>query len=756
MKKVWLALLVFGLAACGGDSSETDPNNSNNVNHGSDAGNNGNNGNNANNSNNVNNVGDMGGNHDVDMPPDPMRAESGLDARPSNSTCLAVERPPATTDVRLERAFSNLSFTNPVWMQQAPGDDDRWFLIEQPGRVRVFDNQEDVQSAETFIDIRDRVTDGGERGLLGMAFHPDWPNNRTVYLSYTGQDGGLTSFVSAFEANQALDSLDPDSEERLISVDQPYGNHNGGQISFGPDGYLYWSLGDGGSANDPLGAGQDTDILLGSMVRIDISGSPYSIPPDNPFANGGGAAEIFAWGLRNVWRFSFDRETGELYAADVGQNAWEEVSILELGGNYGWNAKEGSNCFAVDPCDEGPWIDPIWEYPHENNNRSITGGYVYRGDDIAGLQGTYLFADFASGRMWGLFYDQDGEPDARQLAETGRSISSFAEANDGELYFLDYGGSVHRILPPESSPTNNFPQRLSETGCVDPDDPTQPAAALIPYEPNAQFWSDGARKLRWAAIPDGETVTIDESGDFEFPNGTVLVKSFELDGQLIETRLMMRHDDGGWAGYTYEWRDDGSDADLLAAGKRKRIGNQEWIYPSRAECMTCHTQAAKRSLGLEVQQLNGDFVYTSTNRISNQLETWQSIGMFSSDLVDEVENLPALVDPYGTDPVEERAAAYLHTNCAQCHRADSTLRVDFDLRAQTPLAERGICDEPPTGDDLGLDDAVLLSPGDPETSLLYLRTNRRDAAGMPALGSAIVDTQGVSLLERWIQAVDCP
>lgn len=745
MKKTLIVLCALAFVACGEDSG-TPENNANNTNNTNDA-------------NNTNNQGDMGdGSADAggDMQTGPMRAESGIDARPTNETCLAVPRPPSDAEIQLERAFPNLSFSSPVWLQQAPGETDRWFVIEQPGRVRVFADDENLGSADTFIDITGRVTDGGERGLLGMAFHPDWPTNRTVYLSYTGQDNGLTSFVSAFQASEDLSTLDPDSEERLIWEEQPYGNHNGGQILFGPDGYLYWSLGDGGSANDPLGHGQNTDTLLGSMVRIDVTADSYSVPADNPFANGGGAPEIWAWGLRNVWRFSFDRATGELWAGDVGQNAWEEVSILQNNGNYGWNAKEADECFSVDPCEEGPWIDPIWQYGHSDNNRSITGGYVYRGTAIPELQGTYLFADFVSGRIWGLFYDQNGDPDARLLLETGRNIASFAEGNDGELFVIDYGGSLHRVTGGDAAQPNNFPQTLSATGCVDPNDPTQPAAGLIPYEPNAPFWSDGAEKLRWVALPEGQTVVIDEDGDFEFPNGTVLVKSFELAGELVETRLMMRHDDGGWAGYTYEWRDDGTDADLLSAGKRKMVGGQEWIYPSRAECMTCHTAAAGRSLGLEVSQLNGDLVYESTNRISNQLETWDTIGAFSDPLPGEVENLAALVDPFGDASVDERAESYMHTNCAGCHRQGTNLRVDFDLRAGVALADRGICNEDPIGDDLGVAEAALLTPGDPSASLLYLRTNRRDAAGMPPLGSAVVDTQGVSLLESWIQAANCP
>lgn len=754
MKRTSLAyiLLALFIAGCGSDSTDgTSDNNRNNVN-------------NANNLNNtqgdggmLNNSSDAGVDMEVeeDMEEPPERAETGLDERPSNSTCSVVERPPTDAAIQLERAFGNLSFSSPVWLQQAPGDPDRWFVIEQSGVIRVFDNDDDTQDSETFIDIRGRVTSGGERGLLGMAFSPDWPANRTVYLSYTANEGGLKSFLSAFTANQALTELDPDSEARLLSIDQPFTNHNGGQILFGPDDYLYFGMGDGGSGNDPQGHGQNINTLLGAMLRIDVSEDDYSIPADNPFANGPGEPEIFAWGLRNPWRFSFDRATGKLWAGDVGQNQIEEVSVIELGGNYGWNSKEGTRCSAVNPCDEGPWIDPVWEYNQSNNNRSITGGYVYNGTQIPSLVGVYIFGDFVSGRIWGLFYDNDGNPDGRLLLETGRSIASFAEGLDGELYVIDYGGSLHRIVAPDEDQPNTFPATLSATGCADSADVTQPAEGLIPYAPNAPFWSDGADKLRWVALPDGETVDVDEDGDFDFPIGTVIVKSFELEGRLIETRLLMRHDDGGWAGYTYEWRDDQSDADLLPAGKEVDVAGQKWIYPSRAECMTCHTEAAGRTLGLEASQLNGDLVYTSTNRISNQLATWEHLNLFTEPIGD-IDSIDALSAPFGSDPLEQRAESYMHTNCSNCHRPDHDLRVDFDLRYGVDLSERGICETTPVGNDLGIDNSVLLAPGDADRSVIYLRSIRRDSAGMPPLGSARVDDSGTALLRSYIEAIDCP
>jgi len=235
-------------------------------------------------------------------------------------------------------------------------------------------------------------------------------------------------------------------------VDQPFLNHNGGQIAFGPDGLLYVGLGDGGSGGDPLGHAQDTSTLLGSILRIDVDrGTPYAVPPDNPFAAGGGRPEIFAWGLRNPWRWSFDRETGELWCGDVGQNRWEEVDRIRRGGNYGWNVREGAHCFASAECDSAGLIEPVAEYSHDEGC-SITGGYVYRGATLPQISGAYVYGDFCSGRIWGLFSAGGGALAPRLLAESGLQISSFAEDHDGELYVVDYGGGIHRLASaPEPS-----------------------------------------------------------------------------------------------------------------------------------------------------------------------------------------------------------------------------------------------------------------------------------------------------------------
>ena len=374
--------------------------------------------------------------------------------------------PPPSGDpqIALERAFSQILFAAPVAMMQAPGDSVRWFVVEKGGVVRVFDNDPNVTSSSVFIDISGRVDSSfGESGLLGMAFHPDFPANPQVFLSYTSTGSiligiPLVSNVSRFVSLDGGATLAPASELTIMTVLQEFVNHNGGNIAFGPDGFLYAGWGDGGSGGDPLNRAQDTTNLLGAITRVDVDGGiPYAIPPNNPFAGASicvdgfsvGAAncpEIYAWGLRNPWRWSFDRSTGELWVGDVGQNDWEEIDRVERSMNYGWREREGAHCFNPASGCSTAFVDPITEYGRSDGN-SVTGGYVYRGSSIPDLLGHYVYADFGSGRVWTIPANSvQGTPGLEQLA-TGNSIASFAEDNDGELYLLDFGpGEIYRIV----------------------------------------------------------------------------------------------------------------------------------------------------------------------------------------------------------------------------------------------------------------------------------------------------------------------
>ncbi len=359
---------------------------------------------------------------------------------------------PPLLALRVERAFPNLDFrrlTNLVQPPDAPG---LFFTTEQSGLVRVFPNNPDAAEAAVFLDIRDRVSeDNNEEGLLGLAFHPEYAANGHFFVYYSAASP-RRSVVSRFNVSQDNPlAANPDSELVVMEIRQPYGNHNGGQMAFGPDGYLYVGLGDGGSGGDPRGNGQDLGTLLGSILRIDVGDAtpdiPYVIPRDNPFAGVDGArGEIWAYGLRNPWRFSFDRDTGDLWTGDVGQNQLEEVDLIERGLNYGWNVMEGSRCFSPRTgCDPSGLEPPVAEYGR-SGGCSITGGYVYRGGQIPALEGAYLYADYCSGKVWGLRYDGQSVTEQALLADTDLLITSFGEDSEGSLYVLSRNEGIYRLV----------------------------------------------------------------------------------------------------------------------------------------------------------------------------------------------------------------------------------------------------------------------------------------------------------------------
>ncbi|HEX7081365.1 MAG TPA: PQQ-dependent sugar dehydrogenase, partial [Gammaproteobacteria bacterium] len=703
--------------------------------------------------------------------PGPPPPTAGLDARPVNLTCVAPSAPAAgSPEIALEEAFPHVGFTQPLAMIQAPGDDSRWFVLEKPGRVLVIDNDPNVTAAETVLDVDAflDVNDASEGGLLGMAFDPAFAENGTVYLSFT-EGTPMVSVVKRFTSPDGT-TLDPAAED-VLRVNQPFENHNGGQIGFGPDGYLYIGLGDGGSGGDPQGHAQNTKDLLGSMLRIDVAGdAPYEIPADNPFAgnptcgpdpNVPAAAdcpEIYAWGLRNPWRWSFDADTGALWVGDVGQGTREEIDVVERGGNYGWNCREGRIAYpgthSPACADATGLIDPVHDYPRSEGT-SVTGGYVYRGTAIPALVGSYVFGDYGSGRIWRLAGDGAGGYTAELLLDTNLAISSFAEGLDRELYVVDLvGGGLYRIVAAGDRPSGSpVPESLSATGCVDSADPARPAAGLIPYDVAAPFWSDGADKERWLAVPDGTTIAVGADGDFAFPEGAVLMKHFRLDGRLVETRLLMHHPRAGWAGYSYRWNDAQTDATLVEGGAVAEIGGRQWIFPSSDDCLACHTSAAGFTLGLETAQLDNDFTYPATGRTANQLETLDAIALFASPLAPSSGE--ALADPYdAAAPLDARARAYLHTNCAQCHREGGLAPVALDLRYDVRLAETGACDALPQAGDLGLGaGARIIAPGEPERSVLLGRLERRDAYAMPPLASNVVDAEGAALIREWIASL---
>ncbi|HSD62140.1 MAG TPA: PQQ-dependent sugar dehydrogenase [Ignavibacteriaceae bacterium] len=354
-----------------------------------------------------------------------------------------------------QQAYPGLTFNSPVDLQYAPDGTDRVFVIEQSGIIRVFENNGHTTTTKVFLNIVDIVGSGGELGLLGLAFHPDYANNGYFYVDYTTHSP-IRTHVSRFHVTSNPDSADRNSEEVVLEVTQPYGNHNGGRILFGPDGYLYIGLGDGGSEGDPDDIGQNRTTLLGKILRIDVDnpagGLNYGIPADNPFVGNtqGWREEIYSWGMRNPWRFSFDFETGWLWCGDVGQNTWEEIDTISNGGNYGWRCYEGNHPYNLANCNYTDYRFPIWEYNHTGGNCSITGGFVFRGKRRPELIGNYVYGDYCSGKVWQLNYS--GVITNTLLSTTPSSILSFGVDMNNELYVLCSNGKIYEFQPAIDAP----------------------------------------------------------------------------------------------------------------------------------------------------------------------------------------------------------------------------------------------------------------------------------------------------------------
>lgn len=345
--------------------------------------------------------------------------------------------------IALAPVAESAEFESLAGIEHAPGADGTLYVLEQPGRIKAVKTAaSSSDKPETFLDIGDRVySEGSEQGLLGLAFHPKYQSNGYFYVNYTTK---THTVIARYKADPASGRANAASEKVLLTFEQPFSNHNGGQLAFGPDGYLYIGTGDGGSGGDPHGNGQNKDVLLGKILRVDVDKTEgeraYGIPADNPFADGSGRQEIYAYGLRNPWRFSFDGKTGRLWAADVGQNEIEEIDLIERGGNYGWNVKEGTACYKPQKgCDAKGMTDPVWEYRHDEG-QSVTGGYVYRGGSLPGLVGWYVYADYVSGKIWALRLGEDGKPENKLLLESQTNVTSFGVDGKGELYLCSPDG----------------------------------------------------------------------------------------------------------------------------------------------------------------------------------------------------------------------------------------------------------------------------------------------------------------------------
>lgn len=737
-------------------------------------------------------------------PAPPVDVPFGLDARPSNATC-AARPPPVQRGLVQQQIFTNnggLGLNDLVMaVEQRTIDGARiWFVAQRNGIVRAFQETAPqsglialnggTKRLHTIIDIGPRVHDGsnaqpGESGLLGMALDPAYETNHRIYLAFAAPNGAVgcpakntggfsgepsgnptCSTVSRFEVAPVinagmLDGFTPSAAsvvETLVPLNgamspefirHPDDNHNGGAILFDAQGRLLASFGDGGGGGDTYCNGKNPSSMLAKIHRFDVSCAtmPCPLPSDNPFAG----SSIYARGFRNPWRMSLDRATGDVWVSDVGQDTWEEVDKLVAGGHFGWSAFEADATYSNGCAGTvtSP-VDPVVKYFNDGSRTSVTNAYVYRGSAMPEYASWLVFGDFATQEVWAV------PPPFTQLVDVSSQATIFDAGSYGLTLYTDeddelyaaYGNTLRRLLP--TGPTGPaFPTKLSETGCMNATSPSQPATGLVPYGLNVPLWSDGAAKERWMAIPDGQQVVIGPTGDFQFPVGTVLVKQFSLGGALLETRLLMQHAADQWAGYTYVWNDAQSEAFLLDGALDEARGAQIWHFPSRGQCMQCHTSVAGFSLGPERAQLDGSFVYPGNKR-APQLDTLEHIGIIAAPS----GTVPPLSMTTGT--AEQKARAYLHSNCSQCHRPGGPTPAAIDLRYDTPLASTGLCATATRGN-VGLGGSPkIVAPGMSAQSVLFVRMTTQQYR-MPPLGTNVVDPQGTALVQQWIDAMTtCP
>lgn len=720
----------------------------------------------------------------------PPRKRYGIEKRRLWTTSRIRGAPEPPSPYRTEIVFPKLKFNEPLAMARVPGTN-LLAVAERPGKIYTFQNERATAKKKLLFDAGTTV--------YGLAFHPRFQENGrlfvTVEIAGKPEQPGQIQVWGLRVKDPGKSSVLPDSRQTIIRW--PADGHRGGCLRFGPDGMLYISVGDGSGIADQLQTGQDVSDLLASILRIDVDNTDaernYAIPKDNPFVGRDGARpEIWSYGHRQVWKFSFDEQTGRLWACDVGQDLWEMVYVVAKGGNYGWSVTEGSHPFRPQrKKGPTPILKPLFEHAH-SEARSLTGGYVYRSTRLAGLSGAYIYADYDTGKIWALRYEGGRVVGHRELADTQLRIVAFAQDAAGDVLLADFiGGAIHRLVPaPARDDAPEFPRRLSQTGLFASTKDHRPAAGLIPYSVNAPLWSDGAHKERFLALPGESTIQFDAVvypqpapgalPGWRFPHDAVLVKTFSLElekgnaqsRRRLETRILHhKHmpgtDEVGaqfWKGYTYVWNDEQTDAALLdargldreytiidpaAAGGRRKI---KWRFPSRAECTLCHTMSAKYALGVNTIQMNRDHDYGGV--VANQLETLEHLGIFGGPLPKPADRLPGLVD-YGDESLDLnlRARSYLHANCAHCHRKWGGGNAEFQLLADLPLRDTGTIDVPPAQGHFDLEDPRILVAGRPDRSMILFRMKRLGLGRMPHVASNHVDEHAVELIERWIRDV---
>lgn len=750
----------------------------------------------------------------------------GIERRTLCLTSKVIGSPDPPLPYRAVRVFPKLRLDNPIAVRRQPGTNLLCMLAHknqrEPTQLFRFPDTEDAEKLETL-----HAFDGI---AYDLSFHPRFSENGYLFVGWNGplKSEGRQKYsrVSRLTMNRRPPfQVVPDSQR--VIVEWKSNGHNGAAVTFGNDGMLYVTSGDGTSDSDDDVVGQDLSKLVAKVLRIDVdhvspadakAGRAYSIPSDNPFINEPGARpETWAYGLRNPWRIASDPQTGQLWVTQNGQDLYEQVYLLQRGANYGWSVYEGSSPFYLErKHGPTPILPPTAEH-HHREARSLTGGVVYRGRRFPELGGAYVYGDYSTGKIWAIRHDGKHVVFSREIADTPLAITGFALDHRGELLICDYRGNgeggLYRLEPmAKSAVPSKFPRRLSESGLFVAGAGHRLVPGVIGYTVNSPLWSDEAYKERFVALPGATQVDYAATKSWDFPEGTVLIKSFALEmvagdpasRRWIETRFLTRQQ-SEWVGYSYRWNDDQTDAELVAAAGADRDfiirdaarpageRRQTWHYPSRAECMVCHSRAANFVLGLSTSQLNCDYDYGGVR--DNQLRTFAHLGLIKLERASDLraaayqalkeqgtapaeaerrwnawaqeskqvaqgqaiaielntDSLPRLARPEdGSAPLEARARAYLHANCAHCHVPAGGGNAQFDVAYATPLPKTRLLDARPVHATFGLPDARLIAAGHPERSLLWHRMQLRGRGQMPPLASSLVDPLGTDVIRRWI------
>jgi uncharacterized repeat protein (TIGR03806 family) len=708
-----------------------------------------------------------------------LRSEPSAAARHLWSNTRLVGSPEPPPPYTVQKTFTKIAWKLPLYVAPEPGTDKLW-VVQQgggsigPSRILRIKNEPDTDQTEPLFQLDGRL-------IYGLTFHPQFETTGHVFLFTNGPTEAPERMnrVSRYTVSrQPPFAWDARSEKTIIEWRSM--GHDGGDLAFGRDGMLYITAGDGTSDSDTWNSGQDMDNLLATLIRIDVehpaADRPYAVPPDNPFVNLAGARpEIWAYGFRNPWRMAVDPRNGDIWVGNNGQDLWETAYLVRRGDNFGWSVYEGNHPFYPHrKRGPTPIVPPTIEH-HHSEFRSLTGGVVYYGDKLPALNGTYVYGDYSTGKIWGARHRDGRLVWNEELADTALQIAAFRVDQRGELLVVDIGGGIYRLVPrPAESPLAPFPSRLSETGLFDSVREHRVHPGLLPYTVNAPGWADGASAVRFIGLPGETKMAYRASRGWEFPDGAAIVQTLSLHTQpgsasarRIETRVLLKQD-GQWAGYSYRWNDEQNDAmlvgkagadievDIRDSSPAGSVRRQAWHIPSRAECLACHSRAANFVLGPSEPQMN---CTTESGGRESQLAVFARLGV-----LDEWPPKPTkppekpprhagkLVNPYDESAdLDQRARSYLHANCSVCHVEAGGGNAQIEFEFSRPRDEMNLFSARPQHDTFGIPNAMLVAPGDPDRSVLLHRVSRRGRGQMPPLVTAQVDEQAVKLFREWIR-----